>query len=49
MVLFYLFLFILGWIHNVNQLNNESKNNQNCKYNNHIDDTNGKWAWSVHV
>nr|WP_303002779.1 hypothetical protein [uncultured Dialister sp.] len=47
--MFYLFLFVLGWIHNVNQLNNECQNDQNRKYDNHVSDTNGKWAWSVHV
>jgi hypothetical protein len=41
--------FVLGWIHNVNQLNDESQNNQYSKYNNHVDDTNRKWAWSFHV
>ena len=49
MVMFYLFLLVFGWIHNVNQLNNESKENQNSKYDNHVSDTNGKWARSIHL
>jgi len=47
--LFLLCYAVLGWIHNVNQLNDESQNNQYSKYNNHVDDTNRKWARSFHV
>ena len=26
----------------------ESQKDQNTKYDNHISETNGKWAWSIH-
>ena len=44
-----LFLLVLGWVDDVNQLNDESQENQNCEYNNHVGETNGKRAWSCHV
>lgn len=33
----------------MNELDNERQENQNCEYNNHVGETNGKRAWSCHV
>ena len=43
-----LFLLVLGWVDDVNQLNDESQENQNCEYDNHVSKANGKRAWSIH-
>ena len=44
----FLFLLAFGRIHDVNQLDDESKEDQNCEYNDHVGNTNGKRAWSIH-
>ena len=44
---YFLFLF-LGRIHHVDQFDDKSQKNKNTKYDNHVSDTNGKWAWSIH-
>ena len=44
----FLFLLAFGRIHDVNQLDDESQENQNCEYDNHVSKANGKRAWSIH-
>ena len=43
-----LFLLAFGRIHDVNQLDDESQEDQNCEYDNHVSKANGKRAWSIH-
>ena len=39
--------FVIELIH-VDQFDDKSQKNKNTKYDNHVSDTNGKWAWSIH-
>ena len=48
LIVIFLFLLVLRGIHDVNQLDHKRQENEDCKYDNHVSETNGEGAWRCH-